>query len=198
VRPHRAATCTTLHPEALPIDTIQLLHALHFAASKHRFQRRKDPDASPYINHPIAVAEVLARVGAITDPVLLMAALLHDTIEDTATSAPELEEQFGAAVRAIVEEVTDDKSLPAAERKRRQVEHAPHLSDGAKLVKLGDKICNVQDVAQFAPADWSVERRIAYLDWSTAVVAGCRGVSAPLDRFFDQVVHEGRSAILAS
>src|ERR1043165_8395647 len=94
------------------LETVtQILKALHFAADKHRDQRRKDEEASPYINHPIEVAEILARVGGVTDLVTLQGAILHDTIEDTQTTAAELEEVFGAAVRAVVEEVTDDKTL---------------------------------------------------------------------------------------
>src|ERR1041384_6973072 len=131
------------------LNTIALLlKALHFAANKHRDQRRKDIDASPYINHPIEVAETLARVGGVTDLVTLQAAILHDTIEDTTTTPEELEAAFGAEVRRVVEECTDDTKLPKADRKRLQIEHAPHLSHRAKLVKLGDKIANVRSVTQ--------------------------------------------------
>src|SRR5438045_9317391 len=112
--------------------TTALLKALHFAADKHREQRRKDVEASPYINHPIEVAELLARVGNVTDLVTLQGAILHDTIEDTKTTPEELEEVFGADVRAVVEEVTDDKSLQKDDRKRLQIEHARHLSERAK------------------------------------------------------------------
>ncbi|MEO8451183.1 MAG: HD domain-containing protein [Gemmatimonadota bacterium] len=178
-------------------ETAILLRALLFAAGKHRFQKRKDPDSSPYINHPIAVAEVLARVGGVTDPVPLIAAVLHDTIEDTKTTAAELEEHFDAVVRSVVEEVTDDKRLPKEERKRLQIAHAPHLSDAAKLVKLADKICNVLDVTHSPPVDWAHERRLEYLAWSEQVVAGCRGVSPPLERYFDEVLADGRAAIQA-
>ena len=103
-----------------------LLKAVHFAADKHRSQRRKDVEASPYINHPIEVAELLARVGGATDLVLLQAAVLHDTIEDTKTSPEELEAVFGLEVRRVVEEVTDDKRLPKAERKRLQLASLPN------------------------------------------------------------------------
>src|ERR1041385_6616149 len=101
-----------------------ILKALRFAADKHTHQRRKDADASPYINHPIAVAEAFCSIGKVSDPIAIVAAILHDTIEDTETSGAELEQYFGAEIRAIVEEVTDDKSLPAETRKRLQVEHA--------------------------------------------------------------------------
>ena len=164
-----------------------------FAAHKHRLQRRKDPDACPYINHPIALAAVLADVGYVSDRVTLLGAILHDTVEDTETTFGEIEHAFGPEVRRVVEEVTDDKRLPKAERKQLQVEHAAHISDSAKLVKLADKICNVLDVAQSPPADWSVARRLEYLEWSERVVAGCRGVNEVLERHFDDVLSKGRA-----
>jgi guanosine-3',5'-bis(diphosphate) 3'-pyrophosphohydrolase len=174
---------------------LEILRAVHFAADKHRDQRRKDAESSPYINHPIEVAETLARVGGISDLAALQAAVLHDTIEDTETSVDELEEAFGAEVRDLVQEVTDDKSLSKQERKQRQIEHAPHLSDRAKMIKLADKICNTRDVARAPPSNWSMQRRSDYLDWSEAVVAGCRGVNEHLERYFDEVLVRARAVM---
>jgi guanosine-3',5'-bis(diphosphate) 3'-pyrophosphohydrolase len=178
-----------------PRTTARVLAALRFAAAKHRDQRRKDPEASPYINHPIEVADVLVRVGEIDDLDVILAAVLHDTIEDTETTGDELAAGFGERVRGLVEEVSDDKRLPKQERKDRQIHHAAALSTGAKQVKLADKICNVRDVTHAPPADWPLERRATYLDWSERVVAGCRGVSAPLEREFDRVLGEGRARL---
>ena len=172
-----------------------ILKALHFAATKHRDQRRKDVEASPYINHPIEVAELLAREGGVTDPVLLQAAILHDTIEDTNTTPEELDEVFGADVRGVVEEVTDDKSLPKAERKRLQIEHAPNLSARARQIKMADKISNVRGITLTPPADWSLARRMEYLDWTEKVVAGCRGANAALERAYDEALREARQVI---
>lgn len=171
-----------------------ILKALHFAATKHRDQRRKDVEASPYINHPIEVAQLLASAG-ITDPVTLQGAILHDTIEDTKTTGEELEEAFGAEVRRVVEEVTDDKRLSKAERKRLQIEHAPHLSEHARQIKIADKISNVRGVTVAPPADWSLQRRQDYLDWTEQVVAGCRGSNAALEEFYDQILREGRQVL---
>jgi len=165
---------------------------LSFAADRHRNQRRKDVEASPYINHPIAVATVLAVDGGVTDPVLLVGALLHDTLEDTETSVAELESRFGPEVARLVEEVTDDKRLPAPERKRLQVERAPHVTAAAKQLKVADKICNVRDVTLAPPARWSRERRRAYLEWTAEVVAGCRGVNPALERVYDEALAQGR------
>jgi guanosine-3',5'-bis(diphosphate) 3'-pyrophosphohydrolase len=169
-----------------------LFQALHFAATKHRDQRRKGAEASPYINHPIEVAELLAHAGGVTDLVTLQAAILHDTIEDTQTTPEELEAAFGPAVCEVVEEITDNKQLPKAERKQLQIDHAPHLSPRAQLVKLADKISNVRSVIETPPAEWSLERRWEYLNWSERVVAGCRGSNAGLEYAFDQAVAEGR------
>ena len=177
--------------EAIPA----LLATLRFAAEKHRNCRRKDPEASPYINHPIDVAELLARVGGINEVELIQAAILHDTIEDTETSGKELEAEFGSVVRKLVEEVTDDKRLAKDERKRLQIEHSPHLSAGAKQIKLGDKISNVRDVTHNPPPDWSNTRRAEYIAWSRAVVDGCRGTNPHLESEFDAVAAEAEALL---
>ena len=111
---------------------------------------------------------------------------MHDTIEDTETTGEEIEGEFGPEVRRLVEQVTDDKSLPKADRKRAQVEHAAHVDPKAKLVKLADKICNLRDVAVSPPVGWSVERRREYFDWSRSVIDQLRGVDARLEAIFDQ------------
>ena len=178
-----------------PKQTATLLRTLHFAADKHRDQRRKDADASPYINHPIAVAELLARQGGVSDLVTIQAALLHDTVEDTEASLEDLEMDFGSEVSQLVAEVSDDKNLEKARRKELQIEHAPHLSKRAKLVKLSDKICNVQDVTGSPPKGWSLERRRDYLDWTEKVVAGLRGTNAALERLYDKTLAHGREML---
>lgn len=162
-----------------------LLRALAFAAERHSQQRRQDAAASPYINHPIALADVLANEGRVLDVVVLSAAMLHDTIEDTETTADELTLHFGARIAAIVVEVSDDPRLDKATRKRRQIEHAPHLSPEAKLVKLADKICNLRDLLASPPVQWPLQRQQAYFDWSAQVIAGLRGIHPPLEALFD-------------
>jgi len=167
-------------------DLKLLARALAFAAHKHRDQRRKDVQASPYINHPIALFDHLVNVGDITDTDILCAALLHDTIEDTETTEAELTEQFGPSISSIVAEVTDDNSLPKEERKRLQIEHAPHLSTRARAVKLADKTCNLRDVAESPPRNWSDERRSEYFDWAGRVIDGLRGEWPRLEAAFDR------------
>ena len=163
-----------------------LFKALAFAARKHRDQRRKDAEASPYINHPIALADVLVNEGGVTDVEVLCAALLHDTVEDTATTHEELLDAFGSRIARTVAEVTDDKALSKAERKRLQVEHAVHLSPEAKLVKLADKICNLRDVALHPPAHWDLARRREYFDWARSVVDRLGAVHPKLQAAFER------------
>ena len=172
-------------------DLSLVLEAAAFAADKHRMQRRKDAEASPYINHPLALAHLLATEGGITDPVVIASALLHDTVEDTETSVEELRDAFGPEIAAIVAEVTDDKSLSKEERKRLQVVKAASKSDSAKLVKLADKTCNLRDIAVTPPADWSVERRREYFEWARKVVSGLKGVSPALEAAFDEAHETG-------
>jgi (p)ppGpp synthase/HD superfamily hydrolase len=177
------------------MNEAKLLHALDFAAVKHSGQLRKSADGTPYINHPIAVARILADVGKATDIDVLRAAVLHDTLEDTATSREEIESRFGLVVCRLVEEVTDDKRLPKAERKRLQIEHAPHLSAGATLIKLGDKIANVRDLTNHPPPDWSVERIREYLTWAEAVIGNAPKVNAALEECFQTALTEARSKV---
>ncbi|MER2539839.1 MAG: HD domain-containing protein [Azonexus sp.] len=171
--------------------TKQLMSALAFAADKHKNQRRKDADASPYINHPIALANLLLNEAGVEDQRVLVAAILHDTIEDTDTTEQELVKHFGKDIADIVLEVTDDKALPKAERKRLQIEHAAHISRRAKLVKLADKICNLRDITASPPADWSIVRKQEYFEWAKSVVDRLRGVHPGLEHLFDKA-YEGR------
>lgn len=168
-------------------DLALILTALEFSSHKHRDQRRKDNNASPYINHPISLANVLCNEGKITNAKVICAALLHDTIEDTETTADELKSKFGKRITNIVVEVTDDKSLPKAERKLAQIEHAKHASKRAKLVKLADKICNLRDILFTPPADWSIARKREYFDWSKVVIDEVRGTNKKLERVFDEL-----------
>jgi len=167
-------------------DLNLLIKALSFAAHKHKDQRRKDKAASPYINHPIALAEVLVNVGGITDINTICAALLHDTVEDTETTPDELTEAFGIEISEIVLEVTDDKSLSKEARKQAQIDHATHLSKQARAVKLADKISNLRDVTANPPQDWPLERRQQYFDWAKDVIDGLRDVWVELEAEFDR------------
>lgn len=174
------------------------MKAAAFAADKHRCQRRKDAEASPYINHPLALAHILCSEGRVTDCEVLISALLHDTVEDTETTFDEIEREFGPEVASVVAEVTDDKSLPKEERKRLQVAKAALKSRAAKLVKLADKISNLRDIAVSPPADWPAERREAYFHWAGEVVEGLRGENSALEAAFDDAYETGLRSICAA
>jgi guanosine-3',5'-bis(diphosphate) 3'-pyrophosphohydrolase len=176
-------------------DTSLLLRAAHFAAVKHIDQRRKGASAKPYITHPIEVSMILATVGSVTDAGILAAALLHDTVEDTDATFDEIEREFGSDVTSLVAEVTDDKTLDSATRKRLQVENAPHLTTRAKLIKLADKLCNVRDVSFDSPPNWSLQRCRDYVEWTKRVIDRCRGVNAALEHLYDETYAAGMAEL---
>ncbi|CAF2982616.1 unnamed protein product [Rotaria socialis] len=159
----------------------KFMQALQFAAHKHRFQKRKDPDQTPYINHPIGVAHILSNEAGVTDSDILAAALLHDTIEDTQTTFDELQQEFGPRIAGIVAELTDDKNLPKAERKRLQIANADKLTLDAVIVRLADKIYNLRDLNRCTPVGWSDERVKEYFEWSSKIAPQLFGRNAQLD-----------------
>lgn len=152
----------------------RLVKAFNFAAQKHRNQRRKNSEKTPYINHPVEVVLFLTNAG-ITDVNILMAAVLHDTVEDTGTKYEELVTEFGDDVAETVMECTDDKSLDKVERKKLQIEHASHISRAAKLVKLSDKLSNMKDLMYNPPTNWSKEEILGYVVWSFFVIENLKG-----------------------
>ena len=164
---------------------LKVAHALDFAARKHAGQRRKGEAKEPYINHLAEVACLVAEATDGTDTDLVVAALLHDTIEDTGVTADELAREFGRNVADIVLECTDDKTLLKPERKRLQAETAPHKSDGARMLKIADKTSNLRSILSSPPSHWDLERKRVYFEWAASVVAGCRGLNARLEAAFD-------------
>jgi len=174
------------------VDAI-VIRAIDFAAQRHSGQTRKGKKQSPYINHPIKVMNLLVAHQE-TGADLLMAAVLHDVIEDTAGTEPEIRElsgiireNFGQRVLEIVQEVSDDKNLPFQERKRLQVINTPGISDEAKKIKIADKTCNLIDMMEDPPANWSNERKVQYAEWAARVIDGARGVNAGLEKAFDTI-----------
>ncbi|MFT5121678.1 MAG: guanosine-3',5'-bis(diphosphate) 3'-pyrophosphohydrolase [Kiritimatiellia bacterium] len=172
-----------------------LIKAIHFAAEKHLHQRRKGADRRPYINHPLEVMELLWTTGEVRDPRILAAAVLHDTVEDTETTPEELEQVFGADVRDLVMEVTDNKTLMKKERKRVQVQGAASLSHAAQLIRISDKCCNIRDIAEAPPADWSLEWQLSYLDWASHVVEALQGVHPRLEAHFRELLQGVRASL---
>jgi len=172
--------------------SMKVLAVAHQAAKWHVEQRRKGDAKEPYVNHLLEVAALVASVGASED--VICAALLHDAIEDQKIPAKVIEELFGAAVAGLVEKVTDNKELPPEVRKAAQIAHAPHLSPGAKLIKLADKISNVNSLTSSPPAEWTTERRLAYVEWCQMVVAGLRGTNMKLEELFGEAAEGAEKA----
>lgn len=166
-------------------DIVRMAKAIDFAAREHSPQRRKGAAAEPYVNHLAEVAALVAEATQGADANLVIAAYLHDTIEDCEVPYEILLAEFGKDVADLVREVTDDKNLLKAERKRLQVEHARSATPRAKHIKLADKISNLNSILASPPADWSAERKREYFEWATKVVAGCRGVNPWLEARFD-------------
>jgi GTP diphosphokinase / guanosine-3',5'-bis(diphosphate) 3'-diphosphatase len=175
----------------------KILDAAFFSARKHTHQRRKNIEDIPYINHPLEVAHLLSSVGGITDEEILCAALLHDTVEDTGTSASEIETLFGPVVTGYVLEVSDNKALPKAERKKLQVKHAKSLSKGATLIKLADRISNLRSIAAESPKGWPVQRQLEYFKWSLEVFDQLPETNLPLEELFRKEFKEGYNKVFA-
>lgn len=171
----------------MSLDQALIKKATEFATEYHYGQSRKDAANTPYINHPIDLAKLLTDYAGITDTNVIVAALLHDTVEDTSATVEDIEESFGTKIRNIVMEVTDDKSLPSPERKRLQIENASKISYEARLVKLADKICNLRDIIDRPPVKWSLQRKQEYFDWAKAVIDRLRGTNEKLEIMFDEV-----------
>lgn len=147
----------------------RVLRATEYAATKHAGQRRKNKAAEPYVNHVIEVANLLTQVG-VTDPNVLCAALLHDVVEDCGVTLHEVVRHFGYEVMDLVCACSDDKTLPKVERKKLQIEHAKMAREGARLIKMADKLSNLSQLAEDPPVDWSPAVVRGYALWSMAVV----------------------------
>lgn len=173
----------------------KIFEALLFAAEKHKNQRRKDVDASPYINHPIAVVYYLYRYGRVFDSDVLVAAILHDTIEDANTSPEEVYELFGERTMQLVLELTENKSFPSDVRKKLQVEKAKGMSEGAQAIRIADKISNITDLIQSPPSGWSQERKREYLKWTKKVVDQLRGINPGLEDIYYKKYIEAEKVI---
>ncbi len=174
-----------------------VMQAADFAARRHVNQKRKGSAGEPYVNHLAEVAMLLATATAGEDAELVAAGFLHDTLEDTPTEYEELVALFGTTVAKLVAEVTDDKSLPKAERKQSQVDKAPTKSARGRLLKIADKTSNLRSLVTSPPADWDSTRALDYIDWAERVVAGCRGLNSSLEKSFDAAAADARAAIAA-
>lgn len=168
---------------------MSLLEAIDFAAQKHRLQRRKDSEETPYINHPVGVALLLHQAG-VQDDTVLLAAILHDTVEDTDTAFEEIAQRFGTKVASMVREVTDDRTLGKEDRKQRQVDTIAGKSQGAKLIKLADKLYNLRDLRRELPKGWTEERRTDYFLWALEVTSRIKGTNEQLEGLCEKEISD--------
>jgi (p)ppGpp synthase/HD superfamily hydrolase len=179
-------------------EWVAVLKAADAAARWHVHQRRKGSSEEPYINHLLEVASLVAEATHGKEPELVIAALLHDAVEDQEVPPDLIEREFGKRVADLVQEVTDDKTLPEDERKAKQVKTANTKSDGAKIIKLADKTSNLRNVTYSPPPTWSVKRRLDYVDWAKQVVAGLRGASPWLEKQFDHAAKAAERSIVVA
>jgi len=168
--------------------------ALEFAAHKHRFQKRKGAGGIPYINHPIEVASLLLSKMKNPSPEVILAAILHDTLEDTDTQAEEIESGWGEKVCSIVMEVSDNMKLPPLKRKEQQVIHADRLSPEARAVKMADKICNIRDIL-YTRIRWIRWQKISYINWSVEIIQQISRSHPELEAEFRQTLKEAEDVL---
>ena len=174
-------------------DVVAVMKAADFAARKHTNQRRKGEGAEPYLNHLIEVANLVAEASD-GRAEAVVAALLHDVVEDQDVTIDEVAALFGSTVASIVAEVTDDKSLPKQVRKDKQVSGAHHKSNDASIIKLADKTSNLRAIAK-SPPPWPVDRKRTYVEWARAVVSGLPFKQAGLLAKFDEAAKSALASI---
>ncbi|MDB5806831.1 MAG: metal dependent phosphohydrolase [Betaproteobacteria bacterium] len=180
----------------MPEDLTRVTRAFDFACRAHAKQRRKGAGQEPYVNHLAEVADLVAQATGGSDPDLVIAALLHDTVEDQDVKREEIAALFGEDVARIVMEVTDDKTLEKDVRKRMQVEHAAHISKQARILKIADKTSNLRSI-QYSPPPWPESRKRRYFAWAQAVVSQARGVNPWIEAAFDKEYEEALAQGLA-
>jgi GTP diphosphokinase / guanosine-3',5'-bis(diphosphate) 3'-diphosphatase len=188
----------TIHEKSDHLNDLGNLHfifsALEFAATKHQFQKRKGAAGIPYINHPIEVAALLNKKISNPSVDLLIAAILHDVIEDTDAKKEDIQNKFGKKVLGIVLEVTDDMRLPSIKRKALQIQHAKDLSYEARCIKIADKTCNIRDIL-FTRIKWSRKRKIKYIRWAIHVVNEIRDTHPELIEEFDRIIKQSEEML---
>ncbi|HEC60508.1 hypothetical protein LCGC14_0950780 [marine sediment metagenome] len=157
-------------------ETSQLIEAFLFAAQAHKEQRRKGNGGAPYINHLIEVVSLLSSTAKVDDTDILIAAALHDILEDTPITVTEITKRYGSNVLSYVQAVSDDKALTLIERRAKQLKSMNESSDPIKYIKLADHCSNIASL----PPTWDKQRLKEYIGWSQSVAEKCFDVSEPL------------------
>ena len=172
----------------------EIFRALRFAAFKHRHQKRKGSAGIPYIEHPIEVASMLIEYIENPSKEAIIAALLHDTLEDTDTTSDEIASLFGNKVSEIVNEVTDDMRLSSKERKKQQIIKADDLSAEARFIKIADKTCNIRDILT-TRIYWSRKHKIGYITWAKELVMKICDAHQGLFEEFKKSIEEAEESL---
>uniref|UniRef100_A0A8R1XYA5 Guanosine-3',5'-bis(diphosphate) 3'-pyrophosphohydrolase MESH1 n=1 Tax=Onchocerca volvulus TaxID=6282 RepID=A0A8R1XYA5_ONCVO len=171
-------------------DISLIIKAVDLAARRHRKQRRKDATQTPYVNHPIGVAYILTNEGQITDTATVIAAILHDTVEDTKTTDEEIRRMFGDEIADIVKECTVVKSIKREIRMKSQLEKASKLSRKAKLVQLADKLYNIRDIERCTPCGWTKQHVAEYISFAKDLLSNIRGTHDYLETALDDIINK--------
>lgn len=169
------------------------LRAADFAARAHRTDRRRGDADSPYMNHVLEVAALLAETTGGRDPLLVTAALLHDLPAKTSIPRETIEREFGREAAAVVYEAHMERGGDREDRRRTEIDAAPRMSPRARQLKLADKTSSIRGLRSAPPAGWGRAEAEHYLTWAEAVAAGCAGVNPALDRAFRDAVADCRS-----
>ncbi len=172
---------------SLPDTLSPFFNALAFAAEQHQYQGRGGYKRLPYINHIIKVTQTLIDIGKEKDRPTIIAAILHDVVEDSAITIRDVAGQFGEEVAFIVAELTDDMRLPYDQRKQLQVDKASQLSLAARKIRITDKASNIRDIFSY-PLTWTTEKKRTYVENSIQIVDQIRGTNKALEGYFDEAV----------
>ncbi len=186
------------HDRTLRDHVALVTRAAAFAGRRHAGQIRKHTAAEPFLFHLAEVAELLAIALDEPDAYLVAAGWLHDAVEKADVTEYELASEFGPFVASIVMEVSDDQSLPQAERRRLQVMDAPKKSAAARMLKLADKTSNLRALAANAATAGPRDELLAEIEFAEAVAAFCRGLNQTLDGAFSEAVAAARSSLSPS
>jgi len=151
-------------------DAEAVLGAAIFATEKHKSQVRSNEKKTPYIIHPIEVADLVMKIGHVYDKDVLITALLHDVMDDTQTTYEQITSLYGTKVSSYLEEMTSKQGLSLKEQKKQQIMQAFRQNPSVAIIKLSDKLSNLKTLATSPPPSWSRDRIDQYFQWAQTVI----------------------------
>ncbi len=171
-------------------DAEIVLDAVAFSAEKHKLQVKSNAKKTPYIIHPIEVADLALKVGQVYDKDVLVAALLHDVLDGTTATEKEISDHYGKTVASYVQEMTSPKDLSLKEQKKEQIKAAFHQTPNVAIIKLSDKLSNLGTLAKNPPSNWSRDRIDQYFQWAQSVIENLPESNQPLKKQVKQVISD--------